>query len=270
MDWLKMLAIAGMNGGGSGGSGGVSPEEVTTIVKEQFPGGVGYEEVQTVNEPLNITWDGNTDGLVRAEGEMPLFKLADVVLTDEQLKFTSVTLSAGFTYSIADEWDTWVNYGFVTEDVVMPEGVAFVRKDGAECMGMMFPNAGIYAFSGEAYVSAITTTEPIEQTKVVTKKLDAKYLPDKFLVTFSTADMQNWTCDKTLAEITEAINSGKEVVGSLMGQVKLDFTTTHPNGSVSFGAVVPDNLELLVYTAGVFEDEVTVTMAYVQMTAMGG
>lgn len=109
---------------------------------------------------------------------MPLFKLADVVLTDEQLKFTSVTLSAGFTYSIADEWDTWVNYGFVTEDVVMPEGVAFVRKDGAECMGMMFPNAGIYAFSGEAYVSAITTTEPIEQTKVVTKKLDAKYLPN--------------------------------------------------------------------------------------------
>lgn len=43
MDWLKMLAIAGMNGGGSGG--GVSPEEVTTIVKEQFPGGVGYEEM---------------------------------------------------------------------------------------------------------------------------------------------------------------------------------------------------------------------------------
>lgn len=53
MNWLKMLAIAGMNGGGSGGGsgGGVSPEEVTTIVKEQFPGGVGYSEVQTVNEP---------------------------------------------------------------------------------------------------------------------------------------------------------------------------------------------------------------------------
>lgn len=48
MDWLKMLAIAGMNGGGSGGSGGVSPEEVTTIVKEQFPGGVGYSEVGEV------------------------------------------------------------------------------------------------------------------------------------------------------------------------------------------------------------------------------
>lgn len=177
MDWLNMLAIAGMNGGGSGSGGGVSPEEVTTIVKEQFPGGVGYEEVQTVNEPLNITWDGNTEGLVRAEGEMPLFKVSDVVLTDEQVKLVNVTL-ADFTYSMADEWDTWVENGFVTEDIVMPEGVAFVRKDGAEHMGMMFPEAGIYAFSGGAYVHAITTTEPIEQTKVVTKKLDAKYLPE--------------------------------------------------------------------------------------------
>lgn len=46
--------------GGSGGSGGgVSPEEVTAIVKEQFPGGVGYAD--KAFEP--IVWDGNTEGL---------------------------------------------------------------------------------------------------------------------------------------------------------------------------------------------------------------
>ena len=41
-------------------------------------------------------------------------------------------------------------------------------------------------------------------------------IKEQFVVNFSSEDMQNWTCDKTLAEITEAINSGKEVVGSLM------------------------------------------------------
>lgn len=47
--------------GGSGGSGGVSPEEVTTIVKEQFPGGVGHKTVEQAFAP--IVWDGNTEGL---------------------------------------------------------------------------------------------------------------------------------------------------------------------------------------------------------------
>jgi hypothetical protein len=80
MDWLKMLAIAGMNGGGSGGSGGgvsswndltdkpfgememyLIPETDFTFTNEQL-GFLGYAEMTSVNmtvgELYRVTWDG--------------------------------------------------------------------------------------------------------------------------------------------------------------------------------------------------------------------
>ena len=95
-------------------------------------------------------------------------------------------------------------------------------------------------------------------------------IKDQFIVTFSSADMKNWTCDKTLAEITEAINSGKEVVGSLMGILNVDFVDQSSNGSVSFGKVFPKGRKLMSYSIDVFEDNVEVTMASIEMTVMGG
>lgn len=95
-------------------------------------------------------------------------------------------------------------------------------------------------------------------------------IKEQFIVTFSSTDMKNWTCDKTLAEITEAINSGKEVVGSLDGEMKLDFFGQNPNGSVSFGRVFPDFGTLISYYILVLEDKVEVTVAYIEMTKMGG
>ena len=92
----------------------------------------------------------------------------------------------------------------------------------------------------------------------------------QFVVTFNVADMQNWTCDKTLAEITEAINSGEEVVGSIAGEIKVDFIGQNPNGSVKFGRVFPDGSSLMSYCIVVFEDKVEVIVAYIEMTAMGG
>jgi hypothetical protein len=175
-----------------------------------------YEETTVVNEPLNITWDGNTEGLVAAVG-MPLFKVSDIVLTDEQIKSVRVTMSNGISYSGADEWKYWVDNGFVTDDVAMPEGVAFVRKDGAEHMDTMFPTAGIYAGSaGNMYIPSITTTEPIEQTKTVIKKLDKKFLPDDvggdFVAIFKMFDVgtafESIACDKTFEECWNAIKNG--------------------------------------------------------------
>ena len=95
-------------------------------------------------------------------------------------------------------------------------------------------------------------------------------IKEQLTVTFSTTDMKNWTCDKTLAEITEAINSGKEVVGSVMGRLNVDFIEQKSNGAVSFGRVFPDATKLLSYTMVVFEDKVEVTTAYIKMTVMGG
>ena len=91
----------------------------------------------------------------------------------------------------------------------------------------------------------------------------------QFIVTFSTTDMKNWTCDKTLAEITEAINSGKEVVGSLMGKTNVDFLEQTANGNAAFGRVFPDLKTLMSYYIIVSENAVEVTTAYIKMTAMG-
>ena len=95
-------------------------------------------------------------------------------------------------------------------------------------------------------------------------------IKEQFIVTFSTTDMKNWTCDKTIAEITDAINSGKEIVGSLMGKIKVDFLEQTANGSAAFGVVLPGLDILTSYYIVVFEDMVEVTMKYIEMTVMGG
>ena len=94
-------------------------------------------------------------------------------------------------------------------------------------------------------------------------------IKEQFIVNFSSADMKNWTCDKTLAEITEAINSGKEVVGSLMGIINVDFIEQKPSGAVSFGKVFPDVEMLRSYYIAVLEDAVEVSIASIEMTVMG-
>ena len=95
-------------------------------------------------------------------------------------------------------------------------------------------------------------------------------IKEQFIVTFSSADMKNWTCDKTLAEITEAINSGKEVVGSVMGNINVDFIAKSTNGTVSFGKVFPDVGMLKSYNITVSENKVDLIRSYVEMTVMGG
>ena len=95
-------------------------------------------------------------------------------------------------------------------------------------------------------------------------------IKEQFIVTFSSTDMKNWTCDKTLAEITEAINGGKEIVGSLMGGINVDFIAQNSNGTVAFGGVYPETEMLQSYYILVSEDNVEVTMAYIKMTVMGG
>ena len=95
-------------------------------------------------------------------------------------------------------------------------------------------------------------------------------IKEQFIVTFSSTDMKNWTCDKTLAEITEAINGGKEVVGSVLGSMRVDFLILQPNGSAEFGRVFPNAGMLQAYHMVVFENNVEVTIESIEMTVMGG
>lgn len=138
-----------------------------------------YEETEVFNEPLNITWDGNTEGLVRVDwGEDKYYKVSNTVLTDEQIKTVTVVGSDGYTENLADSWDWMVENGRVTEDIIMSV-VVFVRTAGATLIGITFPEEGIYfgAFTDGVFISSITTTEPIEHTKTTVHTLDKKFLP---------------------------------------------------------------------------------------------
>ena len=120
---------------------------------------------------------------------------------------------------------------------------------------------GVLSVSGGGGVS------PEEVVAIVKEQFPQ--IKEQFIVNFSSADMKNWTCDKTLAEITEAINSGKEVVGSLMGILNVDFLEQKPSGAVSFGKVFPDGGNLRSYYVAVLEDAVEATVASIEMTVMG-
>lgn len=172
---LKAFALFGSgNGNGAGGSADWNASEGEAgHVKNR----THYEETTVVNEPLNITWDGNTEGLVSVANM--LFKVSDAVLTDEQIKLiTEVSFKYGDTI-VSKIWSDMVANGMVTEDIVASYGAAYVRKAGAEIHGMIFPEVGIYFnMNGSDYIKAITTTEPVEQTKSIIKKIDKKFLPD--------------------------------------------------------------------------------------------
>lgn len=192
-----------------------------------------YEETKVVNEPLNITWDGNTEGRVvideEGNGEVLICKVSDLILTDEQIKKCWVTILAdSSTDTLPVEGDLWeiaVANGYVTEHVTAVQTVFFVRTAGAELFGVTYPEAGIYFTSypnEKQYTHDIYSEEPIEQTNTVVHKLDKKYLPDDvgggnaLVVTVIlrydySADELIATADKTKNEIKEAIEKGTPI-----------------------------------------------------------
>lgn len=142
-----------------------------------------YEEEVVVNEPLNITWDGNTEGLVSVGtvSGFVLAKVSDLVLTDEQIKSATVGLSTGESVVLADIWDAALGDGIiVAEDFTVAFAFVVARKAGVVFNELPLPEVGIYFIDnyGKAYTSYLTTTEPIEQTKTVIHPIDPKFLPD--------------------------------------------------------------------------------------------
>lgn len=196
------------------GGGGVQPDlsqndpNAADYVKNR----THYEAEEIVNEPLNITWDGNTEGLVSVADVF--HKVSDLVLTDEQIQLITVRDSSGNTSTIDNDCVT-------AEDITIfgfPAKVSVVKKDNVELEGVVFPKKGIYFMSTEGiYISSITTTEPVPQTKTVVKKLDKKFLPDDigggvFRVNLTLTETANtYTADKTFNEIVAAYKSGMSV-----------------------------------------------------------
>ena len=191
-------------GGGSGGGNADwnASEGEEGYVKNR----THYVETIVVNEPLNITWDGNTEGLVSAD---VYYKISDAILTDEQIKTITEINNNGGQYVVSDNWDTLLSYGDVTPDLVATSDCIYVRKAGVEFYGMSFPEPGIYAVSnGGYYIASITTTEPVEYPKVVVKKLDKKFLPDIIFTRSPSPAGYVFTCNTPYNKVIDMIASG--------------------------------------------------------------
>lgn len=154
-----------------------------------------YEETEIVNEPLNITWDGNTEGLLEvalptpeatALGVRNVYKMSDVVLSDEHLK--SASIRAPRALNLADVWDTLLGQGYIVSEqsatiVTVPREavvVVAVREDNYAYDANITLDKGLYfsKYNTQQYISSFVTAEPVEQTRTTLKKLDKKFLPD--------------------------------------------------------------------------------------------
>ena len=136
-----------------------------------------YEETEKVSEPLNITWDGNTEGLVSvtstASGFTTFYKVSDLVLSDSVIQSATVYDAYDYSYSVADEWIYWVDDGSVTDDYVSGNGFTVIRNPAT--IGVWtFPEPGVYF---TPYTRAMTSSQKVEYEKTTIKTIDPKYLP---------------------------------------------------------------------------------------------
>ena len=153
--------------------GGSGPADWNTMLNRPF-----YEEVTETESPINIQWDGNTDGLVSAAGVA--FKVSGLVFSDEVAKTCTMTDSNGETVPLADVWDDFTGNGeTLLGDLSMIGPVFICRTAGAEFDGAVFPETGIYFMLEDGqYATSLTSDELVVQRTEVLKKLDPKYLPD--------------------------------------------------------------------------------------------
>ena len=92
-----------------------------------------------------IEWDGNTEGLDAVDG---YYRVSDAIFSDEEIKVGIIKNSDGIEMSISNYWDTLVNAGVATDDIVYADFVVFVRKDNVSIQGLEFKKAGVYFMCG--------------------------------------------------------------------------------------------------------------------------
>ncbi len=161
-------------GGGSGGGADWNASEGEAgYVKNR----THYEEVEVLSEAVNITWDGNTEGLLSDGGFF--YKVSDLILTDAQIKASTIDNSAGQIIVVGDLWDVMVSAGYITPEVAFLEAAVIVRTPNADFSGMKFPECGVYFMqtpvqAGGTYATALTAPEQVTTT---VKPLDEKYMP---------------------------------------------------------------------------------------------
>lgn len=144
-----------------------------------------------------FTWDGNTDGKIGVP-ELGIYLISDKPFSSNDVENgMKVTIyykqhNAEQSHELRD-YEIYVNSdGFITDESVF--SVPYDNYVATDLGGIVFPNAGIYALNtGDIYVSSITI--PGCTDFIVTKPLDAKYLPESvFKPTVLYIDTYTWLC----------------------------------------------------------------------------
>ena len=175
------------------------------------------ESIEIVNEPLNITWDGNTEGLesIDAGGGVNFYMISDVVLTDEDVKSATITVY-GQSVQVSSVWAHLMVIDEAISFIPLDLGMFVIKKAPLEVVeGVIFPKAGIWVDNIMPSLSFVGETE---RTKTVVHKLDKKFLPNEvniFNVNISYDEANSkWVSDKTYDEIIAAEEARMPIVGT--------------------------------------------------------
>ena len=150
-----------------------------------------YEEKKKVFSPLNLTWDGNTDGISAFFQDTlatKYYKVSDDIFTNDQIKMMAYSLNTGESFTLSS-----LPFGlFDGEDFVKSVGVFFARKAGAFRDIWDVPEPGVYFILNSdtgVFVKSLTSTDHIEHTETIIHKIDSKFLPDEEIPYFDLTEM---------------------------------------------------------------------------------
>lgn len=148
-----------------------------------FGGGGGSNMLETVGSDT-LTWDGNTEGktVVSLMGQMNYYKVSDNVPTDDWLKTSIVTCTAQGTTivtNMAEEWDSFVSLGGVTDELVMlSESVLVIKKPNAVLYETTFAETGIYFVEETMAQNIIVDIPSYKAFPPFKEQIKEEYIPD--------------------------------------------------------------------------------------------
>lgn len=227
----------------------------------------GVPEGYPRKEGVTIEWDGNTEGKLSV---MDMFyKVSDAILSDEQIKTGTIKVSDGTEMSISNYWDTLVNTGSVTDDIVYAEFVIFVRKDNVSFDGAVFGTAGVYFTNKNNHYVTKFTNETIHP-------IAAEFLPKSignsaYIINVKMDENENYIADKTYSEISEAL-ANRQIPYCILGKavfylMKSDglLTTYAQNFWHSFLNIDPSSFNIAIIAINdnnevIFENHGTITV----------
>lgn len=136
-----------------------------------------YEDVKIVYEPLNIVFDSNnTEGLVCYTGSAKIYKVSDIIPTNEELKGITWNSDTLGEVNFEEKWEEIVEYGWDKGDYFgyADWGFYVIRKPNIDIIGWtssdgVFPETGIYLWGQGNHT--ITSSIPFKTTKIDKKIL---------------------------------------------------------------------------------------------------